>query len=187
MKVVRAAYATGTSAGDAQVKARAAVAVQDDYDKALVQCDEAMLQARHGYKTSRVVKISLAGAGLLAGSIIVPTLAAAHASLAIIGAFGGISGAMNAAQLGVDEIAASPADESLVYNNLRTSIALSMGKYAATSDPQQQYMAVTELVAMCRYRPMPIVTKSIDPPVPLGSDPAPAPPAPSAPAVGAKT
>jgi len=80
-------------------------------DEEMTHCDEMAKRLRINVNVSQTVRISIASVGIVAGSIIVPALAAkAAAAKSAMAAWGGVSGAANAAQLTLSDAGYSPLD-----------------------------------------------------------------------------
>ena len=149
--------------------ATAKVALEADFQRALELCDAQMLALRESFEGSGKQEIALASVGIIAGSVIVPALAAktAAAKSAIAG-WGGISGAANAAQYTLQQKGVSASRIGVVYEAMRTEIRRAAEDYAKATKNSERIVAVNRVSIACRYPQLP----SADPPAPPASQPA---------------
>lgn len=136
----------------------AKAALEADFQRALEHCDAQMLAMREAFYGSGKTELTIASIGIVAGSIIVPALAAktAAAKSAIAG-WGGVSGAANAAQYTLQQKGVSASRLGAVYEEIRGEIQASTMAYAAATRNSQRIVAVNRLSVACRYPPLPVV------------------------------
>lgn len=128
----------------------------DAYDGAIRYCRDIMEKKRKHLSGERNISVAIASVGILAGSIVVPGLAAqAAAAKSAIAAWGGVSGAANAGQYMLDSNGLSPYQAVVVYNQMKTDIRAAMAEFnAAGNDTQKRAAAVDSLIAACAFEPV---------------------------------
>jgi hypothetical protein len=141
-------------------------ALEQDFQDALELCDAQMAAARESFYGSGKVELTIASIGIVAGSIIVPALAAkAAAAKSAIAAWGGVSGAANAAQYTLQQKGVSASRLGVVYEATRSEIQAATEDFAKATKNSQRIIAVTKLSVACRYPRLPVVVA----PEPAGS------------------
>jgi hypothetical protein len=139
-------------------------ALETDFQNALAFCDKQMVNLRDQFVGSSNTELSLAGIGIIAGSVIVPSLAAkTGAAKSAIAAWGGVSGAANAAQYSLNLKGASASGIGTVYETTRGEIKSNAESYATASDIDGKATAITKISIACRYPPLPNVTPATPP------------------------
>ena len=135
---------------------QAKVALEEDFQKALELCDTTMNDARTRFDGSGKIELSMASIGIIAGSLVVPSLAAkAAASKSAIAGWGGVSGAANAAQYTLQQKGVSANRVAVVYEETRKEIRLAAAEYATATTNAARIRAVTKLSLACRYPVLP--------------------------------
>ncbi|MBA4177381.1 MAG: hypothetical protein C0505_12615 [Leptothrix sp. (in: Bacteria)] len=135
----------------------AKAALEADFQQALVQCDAQMSAMREAFYGSGKTELTIASVGIVAGSIIVPALAAKTAAArSAIAGWGGVSGAANAAQYTLQQKGVSAARLGAVYESIRKEIQDSTHDYAAATKNSQRIVAVNRLSVACRYPQLPV-------------------------------
>lgn len=135
-------------------------AAQDDYDQAIADCAKVMDGMRLNVTGQRGVSVGIATVGIIAGSIVVPTLAAkAAASKSAIAGWGGVSGAANAGQYMLDSNGLSPYQASAIYDEMRKEIKNGMDEYVKAETPEKRAAAINSLTVTCKFQPLPAVTQ----------------------------
>jgi shikimate 5-dehydrogenase len=115
-----------------------------------------MTAAREKFEGSGKVELSVATIGIIAGSIIVPSLAAkASAAKSAIAGWGGVAGAANAAQYTLQQKGVSASRVAATYEETRREIKASAQAYAAATTNLQRAKAITSLSIACRYPQLP--------------------------------
>lgn len=139
---------------EASKDAKAAIAA--DWDKAMSLCDSYMTSARDAYFGSGRAELSIATVGIIAGSVVVPALAAktAAAKSAIAG-WGGVSGAANAAQYAFQQKGLSASRLGGSYEITRAEIKAATAKYTGATRNSQRLAALYDLFVACRYPAIP--------------------------------
>jgi hypothetical protein len=135
-------------------------ALEKDYQAALATCDTQMAKLRTAFVGSDSVELGLAAVGIIAGSIVVPVLAAkAVVAKSAIAGWGGVSGATNAAQYALQQKGASAAAEAAVYEGLRVEIKTQTAAYSAagSASDADRVKAINLLAIACRYPALPTV------------------------------
>lgn len=124
----------------------------NNFDAALDVCrgkanDYQRKITRTGYSEVGVVTI-----GIIAGSIIVPALAAKAAAKSAIAAWGGVSGAANGYQYAASQRGLGSADYSAAYSVMSAKVAAAMNEYSAAGiNPTKAASAVAKLVVACEF------------------------------------
>lgn len=151
-------------------------ALQRDFGETLKVCDTQIAAMRNAFTGSGNTELALGGIGIVAGSIIVPALAAkAAAAKSTVAAWGGVSGAANAAQLMFNQKGASAAAVAELHNGLQSRIESLAKDFAAKRDNNADASRiVNELMVACRYPRLPQIQPAQTPATPAAA-PAPAP------------
>lgn len=132
--------------------------IQARYDDTFNSCTKIIKEARQEFTGQRSVSIGIATIGIVAGSIIVPALAAkASASKAAIAGWGGVSGAANAGQYMLDSNGFSPFQAADVYEQMRLEVKKAMDSYSSGLTPDAKEAAVNSLFIACQFKPLPSV------------------------------
>lgn len=152
--------------------------VTDSYDKAIEYCRDVMAKKREDLAGKRSVSVGIASVGIIAGSVIVPGLAAqAAAAKSAIAAWGGVSGAANAGQYMLDSNGLSPYQAVKVYEQMVIDIKKAINDYqVAQNDFTKKSAAVSALIASCTFEPVE-AAREPENPVPQAAPAAPAAPA----------
>ena len=141
-----------------EASASAKAALEEDFQRALQLCDSQMLGLRESFYGSGKTQISIATVGIIAGSIVVPALAAkAAAAKSAIAAWGGVSGAANAAQYTLQQNGVSGSQIGLVYEATRTEIRSASEAYSKSTKNADRIIAINKLSIACRFPQLPIV------------------------------
>ncbi len=136
----------------------AKAALEADFQRALEQCDTQMSAMREAFYGSGKTELTIASIGIVAGSVIVPALAAKTAAArSAIAGWGGVSGAANAAQYTLQQKGVSASRLGAVYEAIRREIQDATVAYAAATRNSQRIVAVTRLSVACRYPQLPVV------------------------------
>ena len=131
-------------------------AIQAAWDTALKDCDSHMESARAAYYGSGKAEVAIASIGILAGSVVVPALAAkASAARSAVAAWGGVSGAANAAQFTLQQKGVSAARRADAYAKTRAEIAAAADAYVHAANDTDRASAVIRLQVACRYPALP--------------------------------
>ena len=132
-------------------------ALEEDFQAALKSCEERMASLRQNVIGSSRLELGLAAVGIVAGSIIVPVLAAkAAAAKSAIAGWGGLSGATNAAQYMLNEKGSSASAGAAVYEALRLEIREYSAAYNTAPDADAKATAVNGLAIACKFPPLPV-------------------------------
>ena len=117
-----------------------------------------MLALRDSFYGSGKTQISIATIGIIAGSIVVPALAAkAAAAKSAIAAWGGVSGAANAAQYTLQQNGVSGSQIGLVYEATRSEIKSASEAYSKATRNADRIVAINKLSIACRFPQLPAV------------------------------
>ena len=136
----------------------AKAALEEDFQRALQLCDSQMLALRDSFYGSGKTQISIATIGIIAGSIVVPALAAkAAAAKSAIAAWGGVSGAANAAQYTLQQNGVSGSQIGLVYEATRSEIKSASEAYSKATKNADRIVAINKLSIACRFPQLPAV------------------------------
>lgn len=129
-----------------------------DFQEALVLCDSQMTALHDSFAGSGKRELTLASIGIIAGSILVPALAAkAAAAKSTIAAWGGVSGAANAAQYTLQQKGVSASRIGAIYQATRAEISEASALYAKAKKNSDRIVAVTRLSIACRFPQLPAV------------------------------
>ncbi len=138
--------------------ASAKTALEEDFQRALEVCDAQMLGLRESFYGSGKAQISIATVGIIAGSIIVPALAAkAAVAKSAIAGWGGVAGAANAAQYTLQQNGVSGSQIGLVYEATRASITSASEAYSKATRNADRIVAINKLSIACRFPQLPAV------------------------------
>jgi hypothetical protein len=155
------ALVTGNAAASREAKARE---LDKDYQAALESCDTEMQTLQKNFSGSGRTELALAAVGIIAGSIVVPVLAAkAAVAKSAIAGWGGLSGATNAAQYTLQQKGASAAAGAAVYETLRKKIEAESLAYNNAQTDADRVKAINALSIACRYPPLPVVQPASQP------------------------
>lgn len=135
----------------------------DALDEAAKPCYEQAAKFRDSFDRNRATTNWIAGVGIIAGSIVVPALAAASASAAVVAGFGGVAGATNAYQLtlnsqGLSAKAAADAYDTFVVE-VRKMTSEELKTITTGKDEAAQVLKVR---AYCSMPPLPKVEEAKD-------------------------
>ena len=141
-----------------EISQREKAALEDDFQRALQLCDSQMLGLRESFYGSGKTQISIATVGIIAGSIVVPALAAKSAAAkSAIAAWGGVSGAANAAQYTLQQNGVSGSQIGLVYEATRNEIRAASEEYSKSTKNADRIVAINKLSIACRFPQLPTV------------------------------
>ena len=133
-----------------EVKKKERANVNNDYVAAYGACLLKMKEYRSGMDRASTTSLQIAAIGIIAGSIVVPALAAkAAASKAAIAAWGGVAGSANAAQAMLDTNGMSPGDALAVYTVARNNMLAANKKFHEAKGVTEKKVAVVELSMAC--------------------------------------
>ena len=150
--------ALDTAEKTSEISQNAKAALEDDFQRALQLCDSQMLGLRESFYGSGKTQISIATIGIIAGSIVVPALAAkAAAAKSAIAAWGGVSGAANAAQYTLQQNGVSGSQIGLVYEAIRNEIRTATEAYSKATRNTDRIVAINKLSIACRFPQLPTV------------------------------
>ena len=150
--------ALDTNERTTEASASAKAALEEDFQRALQLCDSQMLALRDSFYGSGKTQISIATIGIIAGSIVVPALAAkAAAAKSAIAAWGGVSGAANAAQYTLQQNGVSGSQIGLVYEATRSEIKSASEAYSKATKNADRIVAINKLSIACRFPQLPAV------------------------------
>lgn len=125
-------------------------AISEDYKAAFDSCVTKMEELRGGLKKASKTSVSIATVGIIAGSIIVPALAAkAIVAKSTVAAWGGVSGAANAAQSMLDSSGLSPNDALHTYSAARSGMVAATTNFNNATEPAAKRNAVMQLWMAC--------------------------------------
>lgn len=134
----------------------AKAAIVADWTNALAVCDAYMAGARDAFYGSGNRELTIASVGIIAGSIVVPALAAKTAAAkSTVAAWGGISGASNAAQYTLQQKGVSASRLAASYGVTRDEIKAATIKFSAATKNTDRLKAVYDLHIACRYPALP--------------------------------
>jgi hypothetical protein len=152
------------SRGTATTSAERQQAVDSDYKAAIAVCETKMQSLQDSVTGASKTQMSLAIVGVIAGSIVVPALAAkAVVAKSTIAAWGGVSGAANAGQYILQENGSSGSARALVYESLRKEIRTASAAYSAASASDGKAKAVNDLSMTCKFPPLPTMAPPANP------------------------
>jgi len=125
--------------------------LQRDFVETLAACNERLSSYEDKASQAKWLKFSLATAGGIAGSIVVPALAAkAVVSKTAIAAWGGFSGATNLLQESLSAESLAPSDFLATRQTIRLDLKRAIEKYTnPTADHCVRMLAVSEMAAAC--------------------------------------
>lgn len=124
----------------------------------LDRCKSEADKYRSAYEKNRNLAIGIASVGIIAGSIVVPALAAGSASAAWVAGVGGVAGAANAAQLTLASQGMSAAASSNAHAELTKKINEQLGTLPDLKDGPQGTALIVRLRAICMFAPLPDAT-----------------------------
>lgn len=158
MKPPTAAFTALGAEEKSEASSSAKAALEEDFQRALELCDSRMLGLRESFYGSGKTQITIATVGIIAGSVIVPALAAkAAAAKSAIAAWGGVSGAANAAQYTLQQNGVSGSQIGLVYEATRAEIRAASEAYSKATKNADRIVAVNQLAIACRFPQLPSV------------------------------
>ncbi|MCE2990728.1 MAG: hypothetical protein ACK5UX_09340 [Burkholderiales bacterium] len=119
-------------------------------------CDAYVAGARDAFYGSGNRELTIASVGIIAGSIVVPALAAKTAAAkSTVAAWGGVSGASNAAQYTMQQKGVSASRLGASYGVTRDEIKAATIKFSAATKNTDRMKAVYDLHIACRYPALP--------------------------------
>lgn len=124
--------------------------------KQLNDCNESMQDVQSRVTGASKLSFSIATVGIIAGSVIVPTLAAkATASKSALAGWGGISGASNAAQYSLNSNGLSANRIASIYNATRAEIAGQVDQYFKSQNDTDRRKAILNIRLACQFMVLP--------------------------------
>lgn len=122
-------------------------------------CKDLSHSLRGSTNLSQGTEVAIAAVGIIAGSIIVPALAAGAASKVLTAGMGGVSGAVNGVQFAWSKDGLGAAARSQVYEQFRSEMKTKMTAISGASSESQALALLDELDMYCTTTPpMPIVS-----------------------------
>ena len=122
------------------------------YQKAFDDCQIEGDKLRDKVHRSSRADLTVTTLGIVAGSIIVPALAAKAAAKSVIAAWGGVSGSANAYQYAKSQEGLGPAQYAAIYTAMTNNMMGAMNAYAAAgSDPTRMRVAINQLILACQF------------------------------------
>lgn len=122
-------------------------------------CKDLSHSLRGSTSLSQGTEVAIAAVGIIAGSIVVPALAAGAASKALTAGMGGVSGAVNGVQFAWSKDGLGAAARSQVYEQFRSEMKTKMTAISGASSESQALALLDELDMYCTTTPpMPIVS-----------------------------
>jgi hypothetical protein len=133
------------------------------YTNAIASCKDNFSRLNNNYSQAKYVELGLGYLGIVAGAVVVPALAAhTVVSKASVAAWGGISGASNAAQLRMHADGASAFDQAAVYNQAREDLRKGMGAYVDADTHAGRQKALNDMALACEFPALPTVKEPND-------------------------
>lgn len=137
-----------------------------DFDTALNVCRTKAKEYRQAMNRTGYVELSVVTVGIIAGSIVVPALAAKAAAKSTVAAWGGVSGAANGYQYAATQEGLSAAQYSTALTVMTTKMSVAMNEYNnSDSDPAKARVAVGKMIMACEF-PSPAELEAATPPSP---------------------
>ncbi|MBS0436321.1 MAG: hypothetical protein JSR75_15760 [Proteobacteria bacterium] len=169
-----ASFAALSESDKISESSRTLAAIQDDWDKAMAQCDSQMQTSRERFYGSGKTELSIAAIGIVAGSVVVPALAAkAAAAKSAVAGWGGVAGAANAAQYTLQQKGVSASRFAASYEATRAEIKAATARYTGASTNSERLAALYDLFVACRYPALPGAEAPSAAPPPSAPTPAP--------------
>lgn len=154
---------SGESSDVKKVDVKRVEEIEKRYNDTFNFCTTVIKESRKEFSGQRSVSIGVATIGIVAGSIIVPALAAkASASKAAIAGWGGVSGAANAGQYMLDSNGFSPFQAADVYEKMRSEVKNAMDAYSKAKSEIEMESAVNALFIACQFKPLPSVKQAAE-------------------------
>lgn len=122
-----------------------------DFIETLNACNERLASYENKASQAKWFKFGLATVGGLAGTVIVPALAAQSVvSKSAVAAWGGLSGATNFAQESLTNESLAPSDFLTTRDSIRSDLKRAVDKYTnPSSDHCMRMLAVSEMASAC--------------------------------------
>ncbi|MDQ4625027.1 fibronectin type III domain-containing protein [Janthinobacterium lividum] len=140
----------------------------NDYDEAFKTCVKKGREYQNRISNTGGIELGVATVGIIAGSIVVPALAAKAAAKSVIAAWGGVSGSANAIQYAANEKGISAANYSAAYTVMTNKMMAAMSKYnSAGTDVTKARNAVSELIIACQFPSPGEIAAAIPPSAPM--------------------
>jgi len=134
------------------------------FTKTLETCDEKMQSLSASFTGSGKKELTLATIGIIAGSIVVPTLAAkTNAAKSTLAGWGGLSGAINAAQYTLHQKGTSASSIGAIYESMRMDIIKATNDFHKATKDKDKIEAINTLSITCRYPKLPNVPAPVKP------------------------
>jgi hypothetical protein len=132
--------------------------LEKDYQAAMADCVAQGKTLQGKFFGSENTELSIAAVGIVAGSVVVPSLAAkAAASKSAIAGWGGLSGAANGFQYSMNNKGASAFAQAAVYNEFRSELAKANEAYGTATTDIEKQRAISKMTMICRFPPIPAV------------------------------
>lgn len=122
---------------------------KNDLSRVIEQCDALLKIESAGAKQASNIGLGIAIVGLVAGSVIAPTLAAGNAAKSTIAAWSGVAGGTNVLQNEFRERGYDPQVHTLRIVAIKTSIRARTAEFFAASDDLERQKAVSNLTLDC--------------------------------------
>lgn len=130
----------------------------DGLSKEIQACAATAEKYRSAYDKNRAWTVGIATVGIIAGSIVVPAMAAGSASAAWVAGVGGVAGAANAAQLTLNSQGMSATASGQVYTALTEKIRAQLDTLDTLQSGVDGTAFILRLRATCLFTPLPEVT-----------------------------
>ena len=122
------------------------------YQKAFDDCQVEGDKLRDKVHRSSRADLTVTTLGIVAGSIVVPALAAKAAAKSVIAAWGGVSGSANAYQYAKSQEGLGPAQYAAIYTTMTNNMMGAMNSYAAAgNDSTKMRVAINQLILACQF------------------------------------
>lgn len=135
-----------------QSKSVALTDASNGYDAAFAECVKKGKYYQKKISNTGDTELAVSTVGIVAGSIVVPALAAKAAAKSVIAAWGGVSGSANAYQYAANEKGISAANYAAAYTVMSNKMLPAMMKYnVSNGDVTKARNAVSELIIACQF------------------------------------
>ncbi|NTV09159.1 MAG: hypothetical protein HGA47_00080 [Zoogloea sp.] len=127
----------------------------DAFSNATKLCGDAGQKLYKRVGTEKSISTTIGAIGIMAGSIIVPGLAARTAiSKSTVAAWGGVSGSANAGQLMLNDNGISPVKGTAVYKEFQKGYSVHINNVFAAPDEKSRQLAIAQMTAYCEMPPI---------------------------------
>lgn len=140
--------------------------LRQQWDAAMKQCAGYLSQTREAFYGTGKRELSIATLGIVAGSLVVPALAAKAAAKSTVAAWGGVSGTVNAYQLTSQQKGTSAFRIAQGYEATRKEVLDASEAYIGASDTAGRTKALAKLIIACQMPALPTLGPAADPPAP---------------------